>query len=166
MKNPRRSLVIMLLAVALASAAASANASFSRDEWIHISKDSPILKPELPREGQCIEAASIIRRNGMLNMFYAGSYDNTPQQIGVATSKDGVKWARLFDEAFVPNGRPGVWISSGSGHPGIFDDGDRGLLSLQGNPDKGEAWWISSVEALWREKGPFLKSGNPLLVRP
>ena len=143
-------------------AAASANTRFHRDEWTHLSKDGPILKPELPWEGECIEAASIIRRNGQLYMFYAGSYDNTPQQIGVATSKDGVKWTRLFDEPFLRNGRPGEWNSSESGHPGIFDDGDRSFLFYQGNPDNGKTWWLSNVEVFWNEKGPFLKSaGEP-----
>jgi predicted GH43/DUF377 family glycosyl hydrolase len=139
-------------------AATPANTSFNRDEWTHLSKDGPILKPELPWEGECIEAASIIRRNGLLYMFYAGSYDNTPQQIGVATSQDGVKWTRLFDEPFLRNGRPGEWNSSESGHPGIFDDGDRTYLFFQGNPDKGKTWWLSNVEVFWNEKGPFLKT--------
>ena len=96
------------------------------------------MKPELPWEGECIEAASIIRRNGLLYMFYAGSYDNTPQQIGVATSKDGVKWTRLFDEPFLRNGQPGEWNSSESGHPGIFDDGDRSFLFFPRQPGQGQ----------------------------
>ncbi|MEI7730490.1 MAG: family 43 glycosylhydrolase [Verrucomicrobiota bacterium] len=141
-------------------AAAPANTTFSRNEWTHLSKDGPILKPELPWEGECIEAASIIRRNGQLYMFYAGSYDNTPQQIGVATSKDGVKWTRLFNEPFLRNGRPGEWNSSESGHPGIFDDGARSFLFFQGNPDKGNTWWLSNVEVFWNAKGPFLESGQ------
>ncbi len=141
-------------------ASTPANTSFSRNEWTHLSKDGPILKPELPWEGECIEAASIIRRNGQLYMFYAGSYDNTPQQIGVATSKDGVKWARLFNEPFLRNGHPGEWNASESGHPGIFDDGERSFLFFQGNPDQGNTWWLSNVEVFWAEKGPFLKSAG------
>ena len=141
-------------------ASTPANTSFNRDEWTHLSKDGPILKPELPWEGECIEAASIIRRNGMLYMFYAGSYDNTPQQIGVATSTDGVQWTRLFDEPFLRNGKPGEWNSSESGHCDIFDDGDRSFLFFQGNPDKGKTWWLSNVEVFWNEKGPFLKTNN------
>lgn len=147
-------------------AATPANTSFSRNEWTHLSKDGPILKPELPWEGECIEAASIIRRNGQLYMFYAGSYDNTPQQIGVAISKDGVKWTRLFDKPFLRNGQPGEWNSSESGHPGIFDDGERSLLFFQGNPDKGNTWWLSNVEVFWNEKNPFLKSGTNFSGNP
>jgi hypothetical protein len=147
-------------------AVAPANTTFNRNEWTHLSKDGPVLKPELPWEGECIEAASLIRRNGQLYMFYAGSYDNTPQQIGVATSKDGVKWTRLFERPFLRNGKPGEWNSSESGHPGIFDDGDRSFLFFQGNPDQGKTWWISNVEVFWNEKEPFLKSGPVLPANP
>jgi len=94
--------------------------------------------------------AADIRRNRMLYMFYAGSYDNTPQQVGVATSKDGVKWERLFREPFLRNGQPGEWNSSESAHPDIFDDGERSSLFFQGNPDKGNTWWLSNVEVFWK----------------
>jgi hypothetical protein len=141
-------------------AAAPANTTFDRNEWTHLSQDGPILKPELPWEGECIEAASIIRRNGQLYMFYAGAYNNAPQQIGVAASMDGVKWTRLSDEPFLRNGKPGEWNSSESGHPAIFDDGDRSFLFFQGNPDQGQTWWISNVEVFWNEKGPFLEPSD------
>ncbi len=139
-------------------ATAPENTSFNRDEWTHLSKDGPILKPELPWEGECIEAASIIKRNGILYMFYAGAYDNSPQQIGVATSHDGFKWKRLFDEPFLRNGKPGEWNYSESGHPCIFDDGDNTYLFFQGNKDNGNTWWISNVEVGWNKKGPYLKN--------
>jgi predicted GH43/DUF377 family glycosyl hydrolase len=139
-------------------AVAPENTNFNREDWVHLSKDGPILKPELPWEGECIEAASIIQRNGLLYMFYAGAYDNAPQQIGVATSKDGIKWERLFKEPFLRNGQPGEWNSSESGHPNIFDDGDKTYLFYQGNKDNGNTWWISNVEVFWNEKGPYLKN--------
>jgi predicted GH43/DUF377 family glycosyl hydrolase len=138
-------------------AVAPENTNFNREEWTHLSKDGPILKPELPWEGECIEAASIIERNGKLYMFYAGAYDNAPQQIGVATSKDGVKWERLFKEPFLCNGKPGEWNFSESGHPNIFDDGEKTYLFYQGNKDNGHTWWISNVEVFWNEMGPYLK---------
>ena len=48
-------------------------------------------------------------------MFYASGYNNNPQQIGVATSADGVNWTRLFHEPLLTNGAPGEWNSSESG---------------------------------------------------
>ena len=94
----------------------------------------------------------------MLYMFYAWAYDNAPQQIGVATSKDGFKWERLYNEPFLRNGQPGEWNYSESGHPNIFDDGNKTYLFYQGNKDKGNTWWISNVEVFWNKKGPYLKN--------
>lgn len=138
-------------------ATAPAKTNFNRDQWTHVSKDGPILKPELPWEGECIEAASVIERNGRLYMFYAGGYNNWPQQIGVAESQDGIHWTRLSDQPFLANGKPGEWNSSESGHPHIFNDGKRTFLFFQGNDDNGKTWWISNVEVFWNEKGPKLK---------
>jgi len=137
-------------------ALAPGNTSFNREEWTNLSKDGPILKPELPWERNCIEAASVINKNGELFMFYAGGYNNAPQQIGVAKSSDGLHWTRLSDQPFLPNGKPGEWNSSESGHPHIFDDGKRTFLFYQGNNDNGNTWWISNTEVLWNKKGPFL----------
>ena len=120
------------------------------------------MKPELPWEGECIEAASIIKRNGKLYMFYAGGYNNWPQQIGVAESKDGICWDRLSDQPFLANGKPGEWNSSESGHPHIFDDGKRTFLFFQGNDDNGKTWWISNVEVFWNKKRAKIEIINPL----
>ena len=100
-----------------------------------------MLKPELPWERDCIEAASVINKNGELFMFYAGGYNNAPQQIGVAKSTDGQHWTRLSDQPFLPNGKPGDWNLSESGHPHIFanPEGDD-YLFFQGNNDNGKTW--------------------------
>jgi hypothetical protein len=119
---------------------------FNREDWKNLSKDAPMLKPELPWERDCIEGASVIRKNGELFMFYAGAYNNAPQQIGLAKSSDGIRWSRLSDLPFLPNGNPGEWNSSESGHPHIFDN-PRGedYLFFQGNNDNGKTWYISNV---------------------
>jgi predicted GH43/DUF377 family glycosyl hydrolase len=130
-------------------AAADRRSSFGRDAWKQLS-DAPILKPELPWERKCIEAPSVIKRGDTLFMFYAGGYNNEPQQIGVASSKDGVKWKRLSAEPLLPNGPPGSWNSSESGHPGVFaDDDGQTYLFFQGNNDKGRTWFLSCVKIAW-----------------
>ena len=91
-------------------------------------------------------------------MFYAGSYNNAPQQIGVAESTDGIVWKRLSDEPFVRNGKPGEWNSSESGHPHIFTDADgRTYLFYQGNNDNGKTWYITQNEVIWRDGKPGLQ---------
>lgn len=140
----------------LGVASAPLTSDFSRDTWRQPC-DVPILQPELPWETRCIEAASVVRRGDMLVMFYAGGYNNDPQQVGVANSRDGVKWTRLSNEPLLPNGTPGEWNASESGHPGIFaDDDGRTYLFFQGNNDKGRTWFLSCVEIGWEEHRPVL----------
>ena len=92
-------------------------------------------------------------------MFYAGSYNNAPQQVGVAESKDGIVWKRVWDEPFLKNGRPGEWNSSESGHPHIFEDTDgRTYLFFQGNNDNGKTWFISRKEVFWKNRRPELRN--------
>lgn len=137
-------------------ATAKPGTGFSKDSWKQAT-DSAILKPVLSWEGQCIEGASVIRKNGRLYMFYAGAYNNAPQQIGVAVSTDGIQWKRLSGKPFLANGRPGAWNSSESGHPCIFaDDDGRTWLFYQGNNDKGKTWFLSNIEIGWTAEGPQL----------
>lgn len=138
-------------------ATAPLNTDFNREDWTQAS-DAPILYPEYPWEGECIEAASIAKKGDKLYMFYAGAYNNAPQQIGVAVSKDGINWKRLSKEPFLRNGKPGEWNSSESGHPHIFTDVDgRTYLFYQGNNDKGKTWYISNIEVLWKRGKPYMK---------
>ncbi|MBQ5914783.1 MAG: family 43 glycosylhydrolase [Alistipes sp.] len=138
-------------------ATAPANTNFNREDWTQAC-DEPILKPELDWERRCIEGASITRKGNRLFMFYAGAYNNEPQQIGIATSKDGIHWERISTEPFLRNGAEGEWNSSESGHPHIFTDEDgRTYLFYQGNNSKGKHWYLSQKEVLWRGKKPYLK---------
>ena len=137
-------------------ASAPASTNFNREDWTQ-ECDESILKPELDWEKKCIEAASVIRRKGKLVMFYAGAYNNEPQQIGVAVSKDGVNWKRMSDTPFLANGKPGEWNASESGHPHIFQDEDgRTYLFFQGNNKKNQ-WYLSNLEVFWKGWKPYLK---------
>jgi beta-xylosidase len=137
-------------------AAAEKDAGFGRNAWKQIG-DGPILKPELPWEQECIEGSTLCRRGDWLYMFYAGAYNNKPQQIGVARSRDGIHWKRLSEEPFLPKGKPGTWNSSESGHPCVFVDenGDTHLF-FQGNNDHGKSWYLSRVRVGWTDDGPVL----------
>ena len=143
----------------LGVAAADLNSDFGREAWTQL-VDAPILKPELPWEQECIEAATLCEHNGRLYMFYAGAYNNKPQQIGVAVSRDGVNWTRMSDVPLLPCGLPGEWNASESGHPGVFVDDDRNAyLFFQGNNDQGKTWFLSKMNLHF--DGPL-----PYLVRP
>ena len=140
----------------VAVAAADRRSGFGREAWKQI-HDGPVLKPELPWETKCIEAPSLMKRGDRLFMFYAGGYNNEPQQIGCASSKDGVHFTRLFREPLLPNGKPGTWNSSESGHPGVFvDDDGQTYLFYQGNNDQGKTWFLSFVKIGWKDEKPYV----------
>lgn len=141
----------------LGLAAAPLRSGFGRGAWRDLSIDGPVLKPELPWEKSCIEAPSVLRHGDRFYLFYAGAYNNQPQQIGVAASGDGVTWTRLSDEPLLRNGEAGSWNASESGHPGVFTDDDgRTYLFFQGNNDNGRTWFLSVMEIRWDGDKPRL----------
>lgn len=130
----------------IGGAVADLDSGFGRDAWAALA-DQSLLPPELIWEGECIEAPATVVNNGAIFMFYGGSYNCTPQQIGCAVSADGVFFRRLFDQPFLPCGEPGSWNSSESGHPYVFrDDDGRVYLFYQGSADRGKTWYLSKVE--------------------
>lgn len=137
-------------------AVAGKHTNFNREEWAD-GVDAPVLIPELEWEGNCIEAPSIVEYEGMMYMFYAGNYNNCPQQIGVAVSQDGLHWKKCFKEPFLRCGEVYSWNSSESGHPCIFTDKGEYTLFYQGNNDNGKTWWLSSRDVIWKNKYPVLK---------
>ena len=133
------------------------DSDFSKGTWKQECTQS-ILKPELPWEQTCIEAPAMCVHSDKLFMFYAGAYNNQPQQIGVAISQDGINFKRLFDDPFLPNGEPGTWNSSESGHPYLFSDKNgRDYLFFQGNNDNGKTYYLSNFEIKWEKDVPTLK---------
>ena len=140
--------------------AADRKSDFGRAAWRSLC-DGPVLKPELPWETKCIEAPSVLKHGDTLYLFYGGGYNNDPQQIGCATSRDGVHFQRLFtDKPLLANGAPGEWNSSESGHPGLFEDDDGQLyMFYQGNNDHGRTWFLSWVKIGWDGDKPRVIPG-------
>lgn len=142
----------------LGVAAAPLASDFGREQWTQICHKA-ILEPQLPWEQDCIEAPAVCRHDGRLYLFYAGAYNNAPQQIGCAVSDDGLVWERLSEQPFLPNGGPNDWNADESGHPFIFTDPTGEMtLFFQGNNDGGQTWYLSKVEIGWRDGRPFVRS--------
>lgn len=139
-------------------ACAELDSGFGRSAWRQLAPQA-LLSPELRWEGQCIEAPAALVHKDRIYLFYGGSYNCTPQQIGCAVSDDGIFFRRLFSEPFLPCGTAGSWNSSESGHPYAFrDDNGRFFLFHQGSADMGKTWYLSRREISFDGDGiPCLK---------
>ena len=116
---------------------------FKRGSWTQLST-KPLMKPELPWEMNCIEAASVFEAHGRYYMFYAGAYNHEGQQIGLAVSEDLINWKRTSDQPVFPKGKANAWNAWESGHPGVFMDPHGEMwLFYQGNPDRGYTYYLS-----------------------
>ena len=137
-------------------AVADRASGFSNGSFQHACTHS-ILHPELKWEGECIEAAATIVENGRLYLFYGGSYNCTPQQIGCAVSDDGIHFERVSETPLLPCGSPGDFNASESGHPFAFRDEDGSAwLFYQGSPDGGKSWYLSKARIVWEGETPRL----------
>lgn len=141
---------------------------WSGPTWIQLSVDAPMFAPQIPTaldiaaglsatnlawEGKCIEAPTIFSHGGYHYLFYAGNYNNAPQQIGVAVSADGINFKRMFNgQPILRHGAAGTWNHSESGHPGAFQDADgRDYLFYQGdNTAIHLDWRLSMLPVQWR----------------
>lgn len=137
-------------------AGGASSGGFDRGSWKQLAA-RPLLKPELSWEKTCVEAPAALKHGEDLFLFYGGAYNNAPQQIGLARSRDGITWTRVGDRPFLTNGAPGEWNSSESGHPSIFvDDDGREYLFYQGNNDGGKTWLLSFVRLGWKDGLPVI----------
>ena len=131
----------------LGMAAAPYGSSYGKETWTEITVDKPFFKPERAWEMRCIEAPTVIERNGIWYMFYAGAYNHERQQTGVAWSADGINFTRLQDTPVLPHGPAGSWNAWESGHPGVFEDDDGQVyLFYQGKPTRGGAYRLSCLK--------------------
>lgn len=150
----------------LAAARCPLDGEFLRENWEMLG-DGPILKPELTWEQNCIEAPAALAKEEGIFLFYAGAYNNSPQQIGVAFSRDGAHFERLNGEPFLRNGRAGSWNESESGHPYVFEDEDgRVFLFYQGNRTMGSTWYLSKVEIIFRNGLPSISEEIESRISP
>ena len=128
------------MATVIGMAEAPYGCDYGPGKWKNVSKSEPVIKPVYGWEGKCIEAPTVMEKDGVWYFFYAGSYNNALQQIGLATSIDGYHFTRVTTFSSSPGlfwklGETGEWNSCESGHPGVFVDWDgKAYLFFQGKP--------------------------------
>jgi len=144
----------------LGVACAPADSGWHREDFTQCVADT-ILEPTLDWEGECIEAPAAMVYDNKVYMFYAGAYNCWPQQIGIATSEDGVHFTRMFEKPLLGPGSEKAWNACESGHPYIFDDPATGKVFLyyQGSPDKGKTWYLSRREVSFSHGYPVVAPG-------
>ena len=93
-------------------------------------------------------------------MFYAGAYNNEPQQIGVAVSDDGIAWTRLWDEPLLPNGAPGSWNESEWAiRASLWTTMARHTCSFRATMIAAKVAYLSRLRVRWTASGlPYLEA--------
>lgn len=142
----------------LGMAKAPYGSDYSAAQWTELTVDAPFFLPQEPWEQRCIEAPTVIEEKGVWYLFYAGSYNNARQQIGLALSTDGIHFRRYgYDGLVFPCGCAGTWNSCESGHPGVFRDEDgRIYMFYQGKskmPGASSGYELSCAEVILRADG-------------
>lgn len=142
----------------VAMAEAPYGSDYGPDKWTLLSTDGPLLKPDYEWEGHCIEAPTVIERDGYWYMFYAGAYNHEHQQIGLAISSDGYNYERVQLEGEEPglvfkSGAPGTWNAGESGHPGVFEDNDGSVYLFFQGKESLKADYFLSVAKVTFQKG-------------
>ena len=69
-------------------AMAPAHTDFSKQAWK--SRESSVLVPSILGKRSVSKEHLVVQMGDEMFMFYAGAYNNRPQQIGVAKSSDGI----------------------------------------------------------------------------
>ena len=130
----------------LGMAEAPYGSDYGPDKWTLLSMEGPFLKPDMDWEMSCIEAPTVIKHKGVWYMFYAGAYNHEKQQIGLATSTDGINFTRIAPDGLLfTHGEEGTWNHGESGHPGVFQDEDGQVYLFFQGKDSPDGNYMLSV---------------------
>jgi len=130
----------------LGMAEAPYGSDYGPDKWTLLSTEGPFLKPDMDWEMSCIEAPTVIKHKGVWYMFYAGAYNHEKQQIGLATSTDGINFTRIAPDGLLfTHGEEGTWNHGESGHPGVFQDEDGQVYLFFQGKDSPDGNYMLSV---------------------
>lgn len=133
---------------------AELDSGFGKKAWTMLGHHA-LIAPELKWERECIEAPATLVQDGRLYLFYGGSYNCQPQQVGCAVSDDGRLFERVSMEPVLPCGPEGAWNCCESGHPFAFRDHDGQMyLFYQGSADDGKTWYLSRAKILFENGMP------------
>ncbi len=108
--------------------------------------------------GAGLHRAPALRWDGeRFTVFYAGAYNNAPQQIGWATSPDGRTWSRGADEPWCRPVRRARGTIPSRATRGTSATRTAASTFFQGNPDDGHTWLIAATELTFVDGTPTVQ---------
>jgi len=94
----------------------------SRDGRTWVKEPAPVLVPG-PRgswDERGVADPYVIRAGATLYMFYLGQDRAARQRLGLARSRDGVRWEKLRGNPILELGDPGAFDENGLGEPAVW----------------------------------------------
>jgi len=147
----------------LGLAKAKWGSAYGPEDFVDVTTERPLLAPEMPWEKHCIEAPTVLQRDGIWYLFYAGAYNNEYQMTGLAVSDDGFNFRRVGKDGLIfPVGAKGSWNEGESGHPGVFEDDDGQVyLFFQGKASLTATYYLSVCKVKFEDVGAMASVQDP-----
>ena len=98
------------------------SSSFTQIDWTKDTLNNPVLSPvSLSNwEDWSVYAPCVLKHEDTLKMWYTGTKSGGVQQIGYATSTNGINWQRDPHNPVLTVGPAGTWDAEYVGHPEII----------------------------------------------
>jgi predicted GH43/DUF377 family glycosyl hydrolase len=96
------------------------------NDGVAFTKQGEAVVPLGPRGGfdeRGVSDPYVIRRGEFLYLFYLGQDRAARQRLGVARSRDGIRWEKLRSNPVLELGRTGAFDENGLGEPAVWSSG-------------------------------------------
>lgn len=115
-------------------------------------------------DGYSVLSPEVIKKGGKFHMWYAGNGGISSNQIGYATSDDGIHWDRVSDDPVLRVGPEGAWDEGETVSPAIIVD-KQGTIHMWYQGSDGNKSYTGIGHATSTNGVDWQKDGaNPLMV--
>ena len=91
--------------------------------WAKLAKPVLELGPRGSWDEEGVADPDVVTFGDSLYLFYLGQDRARRQRLGVAVSKDGVRWTKLRSNPILELGQPGAFDENGLGEPAVWSSG-------------------------------------------
>jgi predicted GH43/DUF377 family glycosyl hydrolase len=117
------------------------------------------LGPYASFDEKAVADPDVIRRGEYFYLYYLGQDRARRQRLGVARSRDGVRWEKLRSNPVLELGDPGTFDEAGLGEPAVWTSGGSYWMLYTGR-DRGERRRLglarSSDGVKWERESDFI----------